>query len=271
MSQEQETSTSLGPYTAPLIACAIAAATLGLITLVPGVLGYPEDNAKDALAARAAQGSAVTKARNDQLREQIAALEGALEGGMCIADGKFSLPGRSLPNPVQAALPTAPPATTEACAEASANSISVQALADRATVLVVKINEGKSFSMGTGFFIRPGEILTNAHVVDNKDAKVLIVSKGLGVVEASVVALGGSSNDGKIDLAVLSAPDAAGGSVEIFQICRRGTKRQNSLSRVSRTYRSTRPGLHRQPDQSVEQSAIQGTGDRSRRHCDETG
>lgn len=238
----------LAEYRAPLIACAIAAFSLALVTLVPGVLGYPEKAAEAAAAAKTATLTAVQEARNQALRKQIAALEGAVEGGMCVADGKFTLPdGEPLPLPAQQALPAAPPSVTEACAEAAESSITVQALADRATVLVARIEGNDIVGTGTGFFIGPGRVLTNAHVVESPEATLRIFSESVGAVDATVVAMGATANEGGVDLALLAAPEAAG---------RAGVFKFATVERSDRIRAVGYPALIVQRDPSFVQSLV---------------
>lgn len=207
-------------YRAPLIACAIALIVLASIKLVPGVLGYPEDAQGTPPMQNAELLTKVQQARNQQLRESISALEEALQAGMCVADGQFQTPGGPLPAKAIDALPAAPPSITEACAEAADESVTVQALADRATVLVVRLEGSTIKGLGTGFFIRPGEVLTNAHVVQTRDASLRIYSKSLGTAEASVVAMGGPATEDKVDLALLSAPAVQAGSAAVLKFAR---------------------------------------------------
>lgn len=77
-------------------------------------------------------------------------------------------------------------------------------LVERATVLVVipKVEEDKEgFVAGTGFFVASGIVLTNRHVVKEKNAKVIIFSKIFGrPVPAQVVALSdGEDRDDRMD------------------------------------------------------------------------
>ncbi len=213
MSKAKPTASSFSAYRAPLIACVVALAFLGLVTLVPGVLGYPDEAAKDFAAQQNAALSAAQKEHNEQLREQIASLEGALQGGVCIGDGTFKqIDGQSLPLPAQDALPAAPANVTEACAGATSDGITVQALVDKATVLVAILEGNKLRSTGTGFFVAPDQVITNAHVVNKPNTTIRLFGESIGSVSATVVATGQSVSDGGVDLAVLSAPEAAGKS-----------------------------------------------------------
>lgn len=64
-------------------------------------------------------------------------------------------------------------------------------LVERATVFIVVIYEREQkVGIGTGFFVAPGIIITNRHVVSDKDAKVAVFSKALGrPTTAQIVAI----------------------------------------------------------------------------------
>jgi len=74
-------------------------------------------------------------------------------------------------------------------------------LIERATVSVTVRFKDKTASTGTGFFVAPGVVLTNSHVVQDKDAEVTVSSKALGGgVSARVIAF---SNNAARDYALL--------------------------------------------------------------------
>jgi len=64
-------------------------------------------------------------------------------------------------------------------------------LIERATVFVIVIDaREEKVSIGTGFFVAPGIILTNRHVVGDKNAKVAVLSKAVGrPTQAQIVAI----------------------------------------------------------------------------------
>ena len=69
-------------------------------------------------------------------------------------------------------------------------------LIERATVFVIAIGSKEAdVSLGTGFFVAPGVILTNRHVVGDSNAKVIVLNKALGQpVPAQIVAVSAKAN-----------------------------------------------------------------------------
>ncbi|MEG2172663.1 MAG: serine protease [Desulfovibrionaceae bacterium] len=80
-------------------------------------------------------------------------------------------------------------------------------LLEQATVLILSETD-KGLSMGTGFFIAPGTILTNAHVVGTNPQHIWIINKAThGVAPASLTV---SSHTQGQDYAVLKVTPVAG-------------------------------------------------------------
>lgn len=78
---------------------------------------------------------------------------------------------------------------------------------EQATVLVLSEGE-KGISMGTGFFIAPGFILTNQHVVGANPQHIWVINKATrGITAATLTA---ASNTKGQDYAVLKLPPVAG-------------------------------------------------------------
>lgn len=116
-----------------------------------------------------------------------------------LAAGLAAAPGSS---PLQeAGGPVRPPAPgVELAADPlAAMEARQQALFDRIAPSVVYVNRGDAF--GSGFFVAPGQILTNAHVVGNK-GKVQVVLHDGRRVDGTVLERG--KND--VDLALLEVP-----------------------------------------------------------------
>ena len=80
-------------------------------------------------------------------------------------------------------------------ARAAPLSRNIPDMIERATVFVVSINANKdSVRSGTGFFVAPGIILTNRHVVGEDSAKTIVLNNALGrPVSARVIAIGGTT------------------------------------------------------------------------------
>ena len=82
----------------------------------------------------------------------------------------------------------------------------VSELMEQATVLVLAMRE-EGLSMGSGFFVAPGYVLTNAHVVGNA-TEAVVVNKALGRPFAAKVRL--VSQDNGQDFALLTVNGASG-------------------------------------------------------------
>lgn len=80
-------------------------------------------------------------------------------------------------------------------------------LMEQATVFVLSVGEEAAGS-GTGFFVAPGVVATNRHVVMSRDNKVIVGNKQLGrMYLADVIAL---SDESSGDYALLRVPEAVG-------------------------------------------------------------
>ena len=82
----------------------------------------------------------------------------------------------------------------------------VSELMEQSTVLVLALRE-EGLSMGSGFFVAPGYVLTNAHVVGNA-TEVVVVNKAMGRPFAATVRQ--VSQDKGQDFALLSVNGASG-------------------------------------------------------------
>jgi len=82
----------------------------------------------------------------------------------------------------------------------------VSELMEQATVLVLALRE-EGLSMGSGFFVAPGYVVTNAHVVGNA-AKAVVINKAIGKPLAAVVRM--VTHDNGQDFAVLGVDGASG-------------------------------------------------------------
>lgn len=171
-------------WRAPAIAVAIAAGLLAVL-FVPGVLVRwpPMDAAGVDAGTRAAMADA-----NRTLEDEIARLQAQTRGGVCMFDGQLyprsveQLPPGTLPPADRRLeiLPPAPdrvPAPSAPGAAGNAAAGSIDDVLRAATVLVLNSSEGGT---GSGFFIAPDLIVTNAHVVGDAESGVLITNELIG-------------------------------------------------------------------------------------------
>lgn len=159
-------------------------------------------------------------------RDMNAALEQELERvrralaapDVCAATGPLELgpPPERRPVPPGAVLPAVPTLPGQPPAP-PVNSLAQ--LLERATVMVATINPGGTLGHGSGFFIAPDAILTNAHVVENGiDGRIFVTSAALGrAIPARIGAItrapdGGNVQPGMTDLAVLRLAEPVPGA-----------------------------------------------------------
>ena len=159
-------------------------------------------------------------------RDTNAALEQELERvrralavpDVCTAAGPLELAPPPERRPVPpAAVPPAAPTLPGQPPAAPINSLGQ--LLERATVMVVTINPGGTLGHGSGFFIAPDTVLTNAHVVENGvGGRVFVTSAALArAIPAQIGAMtrgpgGGNIQPGMSDLAVLRLAEPAPGA-----------------------------------------------------------
>ncbi len=153
-------------------------------------------------------------------RETNAALERELERARRAADATNvctpEAPAGTIPPERQPVAPGGvPPSVPERRGETPVPfNGSLAELLERSTVWVV-VGTPYGIGSGTGFFITPDTILTNAHVVDKAlPGKVFVTSKSLGrVINGTVVAEtqgpgGGAVGAGMADFALVRLPEA---------------------------------------------------------------
>ncbi len=205
----------------PLIGAVVIAALVLIYLLLPGVLIYPEKAVAN--VSDPATNPEVRKKTNDALRDRLAALRKAHEKNVCTADGDLILPsgetprglvpgeGGTTPIPSKTLVPPdaadlkVPPAAPGA---KGLDGKSVLNLLDNTTALVVRTAK-KSLGTGSGFFVGPNLLVTNAHVVGKSpgQSKFFVANRALGKpVPAKVVHV---STAKKEDFAVLQIEGAA--------------------------------------------------------------
>lgn len=194
------------PWLPVLIACVVAGLAL-ILLLIPGVLLYPEREARTVDSSELLD---IQRDNNEALEERIDKLKKLLDSNVCVAEEGLLIPGEDgslipIPPVDQANLPELPDNTQvpeESVPEGVEFQGSLVELLDQSTVLVINADSG---GHGTGFFVAPGRVVTNMHVVGNPPAQSLfILGKGLQQPrEARVAAHTGSFEFFSPDFALL--------------------------------------------------------------------
>ncbi len=182
------------------------------------------------------------KSRNETLEREVARLKEALNADPCAIPGllgpapdKAPLPGQGagqgagqgsgqplvLPKNGDAPQSAAPGNATRPAPQETSPASAVPAprtvadLLERSTVFVLAVGKDNA-GVGTGFFVAPGVIATNRHVVALPGAKVLVTNKALGtIVPARVLAVSREENR---DYALLRVPPAAAAKAPVLRM-----------------------------------------------------
>lgn len=178
---------------------------LALSVLLLAGLGWACQRIWAAQAARLEADAAARErlaALNDE-REKLAALL-ALEP--CAAREKLdaaSAPATATSSATSGA--AAAPARTPSAVPVAASPAEVE----NACVFLVSVGENGRVSTGSGFFVAPGRVATNRHVVESSRGGLLVTSKALGrPVAGKVVARSGEEN-GDYALVAVELPAGA--------------------------------------------------------------
>lgn len=89
---------------------------------------------------------------------------------------------------------------------------------ERACVFLVTANNKGQVVTGSGFFVAPGYILTNRHVVEKGDGKVLITSQALDKPHVGKVAA--ISRDQGLDCALVAVPVASNSHIALLKFAK---------------------------------------------------
>ena len=207
------------PWLPVLIAVVVAALVL-LYLWLPGVLLYPDYGGFTRAADQDEEALAILRETNRALEDQIDQAERALEQNVCrdqrgllLPDDMTPVPGGGPPLHVDELLPP-DPAGLQVPASSLPQSApfegSLVELLDLATVFIIAVGE-EGPGIGSGFFIAPGTILTNSHVVQNaRQGEIYVTNKALGSLKpVSVAAVRKDQEFGAADYALLKLQDSA--------------------------------------------------------------
>jgi S1-C subfamily serine protease len=196
--------------------------------LIPGTRLFPPDPVE---AVGAEEAERVAQAVNAELIARRAALQAALAGAQCRADGTLVLPdGRTMegllpPRPgaadaapgsrTEGSLTPALPAPAERTVAPGDDGTSLIDLIEARTVMVVA--PGDPARTGSGFFVAPDLVVTNHHVIEAAGpGGVFVTSRSLGSLQpATVVVTRGPFHAEGVDFALLRVPGAA---QPVFQV-----------------------------------------------------
>ncbi len=169
------------PWIPVLIATLLAAIVLAVL-LIPGVLIYPED---DTTAEDRQRMIVLQEESNKALEERIASLQALVQEDVCVAeDGFFRRNEDGKLEPLapaeEALLPKSAdrqPLAKDEVPEGVAFEGNLVELLDLATVMVLA---PQTKAQGTGFFVAPGLIVTNRHVIgESTQTPLFVLGKGL--------------------------------------------------------------------------------------------
>ena len=204
---------------APALLATILAALVLIILLIPGVLLAPPPSAAVTLDDQVR----LLEDSNQALEERLEQLRNARAEGVCTADGTFEaiIPPSATPIPGGSDGQDASPADTAPLQESllppplddlnvptapseTADAARLLDVVDQSTVLVLAPGGGQ-VGIGSGFFVAPGLVVTNDHVIaDGSPDQLFVTSEALGqVIPVELVARTGTSPDSKVDFALL--------------------------------------------------------------------
>ena len=153
------------PWLAPLLVSVLLLCLIGICMY----LFHSEKTADSEYSARVSQGEEVIA----DLQKEKQRIEDLLALSPCDARDQLSLSTKS---PSAATSVPSPATGSGSTPSVPADTV---ALLERACVFIVCADDS-NLSTGTGFFVAPGFIVTNAHVVAQKFQNILVTSKALG-------------------------------------------------------------------------------------------
>ncbi len=208
---------------APLVVLLVLAAAALAWLLAPGNRIFP---AAGPAAIDESRAAAIAAEVNASLEARRAALQEALEGAQCRADGTLVVPGGRtieglLPprpgNPADAPgrrsegspFPMLPPDPARVQVPGGEGETTLLGLIEARTAMVIAETDD-GVSTGTGFFIAPDLLVTNHHVVAGvRPDRLAVINRGLGSMRAAeILAAAGPFEETGTDFALLRVPGA---------------------------------------------------------------
>lgn len=149
---------------------------------------------------RVRQALELQRLTNEALAEEVERARRAAEGDVCVATPLNPAPARA---PLPADLPARPTPPAAADPRPAPRPNTLLQLLDQTVVLVA--GQGPhGLSIAAGFFVAPGTIVTNAHVLDGIEGPVFVASRQLGrAVQAEIDRRTPQAQPGQPDFALL--------------------------------------------------------------------
>lgn len=197
-----------------------------LLLAIGGVLYAFHSTTASEKAALSAQ-IARTEAQLAACTAQKQRLEGLLEHAPCEARDLL----RTTPETQTAPVPesAAPQDSTTLPQKASPSSTSVSpdpvSFLERACVFIVSADSAGEITTGSGFFVTPEYIVTNAHAVASGAQRVLVTSKALGQPVLGTCVAQDSSGERDYALLRITPPSGAAIAVPAFATSTRRTEK----------------------------------------------
>jgi S1-C subfamily serine protease len=200
----------------------LLAARLLFALLVPVFLNCGPAGSPGAPSAREQSLLDVQRGINSGLEAEIANLRNALNADVCAAREALG----TSPKDRKATPPPGPAGQAPAAR-------TVGDLMEQATVMVL-CPRPKGVSTGTGFFVAPGKVVTNRHVVGDNPEKIFVVNKALGGIKKGVVTV--ISQEPDRDYALISVELTDAGKIPSLSL-------KDSVKRMDRVSAWGFPGM----------------------------
>ncbi|WP_297049274.1 S1C family serine protease [uncultured Desulfovibrio sp.] len=184
---------------------------LALSVLLLVGLGWACQRIWAAQAARL-EADAAARARLAELNDERDRLAALLTLAPCAAREKLDADSAgAAPAPTTATSPgtTGASAPAQTPAPAAVPAAASPAAVENACVFLVSVDENGHISTGSGFFVAPGRVATNRHVVEKSRGGLLVTSKALGRPVAGRVLARSDERHGDYALVAVEPPAGA--------------------------------------------------------------